>query len=53
MNKNKKMNKIEKIHQFWPSARKISVRLEMNIMKTGKMLKSEKFMIIFDFQSTF
>ncbi len=47
MNKTKKMNKIEKKYADFGQAGKIKVQLMINIMKMEKMLKSEKFLIIF------
>ncbi len=47
MNKNKKINKIEKIGDFEHQPGKLASDLKMNITKMKKPLEFEKFMIIF------
>ncbi len=46
-NKTKKMNKIEKNTMISAKLEKLAFKLMMNITIMGKMLNSEKFMIIF------
>ncbi len=47
------MYKNEKDNRFWLYARRICVQLEAKYYENGKVVKSEEFMIIFDFQSRF
>ncbi len=51
--KKKKSIKSEKYADFGHQPGKLASNLKMNIRKMGKTLKSEKFMIIFVFQSTY
>ncbi len=46
MNKTKKMNNIEKSTLILAKLKKLASKFVMNIMKMGKTLKSERFIII-------
>ncbi len=52
-NKTKNENKIEKYEDFGRRLGKLAYSLKINIIKMGKMHKSEKFTIIFALQSRF